>query len=668
MNFKKLLFLNLIVLLAITNAKAQTVDSLKPQDIFNMSLQDMLNVPIKVSSTIPTDVFNSPSTVTVIDRETIDQYNFLNVAEAIRQIAGVEILQTVIDKNVPTFRGILQNFYANKVLIMINNTPVWNPTYGNSTIDRVSINDIDRIEVLKGPASVLYGTNAYNGVINLILRKTDDSQLHAQVTAGYPEKGEASVNYGEQNGAFNWNISANSGLELRQPYLFNGSADTLKIDQETLYENDTQYYYSEEIRQSNFNVNLKYKSHEFLSNNYINSFTTPGVNATYQTGANRSVNDKGTLLSYTNDLNFSERSNLRTNIYFDYHARNQQMSQAQEIAAQFKSFRSGAIIKFNHQVNKQLSLELGSDIFNGHNMQHQIIAVAYDSVISTNITNATDIIEGSFFGQINYSKAWFRLTGGARYTINNHFGGNLSPRLSTLFSLNKNNKIRMVYGQSFRTPNLLELYFDHWTVQGNKDLKPETNQSVEISYLTQIKNFYGNATFYHSQYKDLIQRVRDSDDPRAPATYQNASTFEGYGIEAEARYQNPKIVNINLNYNLATGDETGERVNFRYVPKHTFSLGINKPIRKLFVATNMYWYSKAMGHEIEIPAQGFVDFTVGYKHKSSKKIKLIHSISAKNITANSMLIPEYIRQKPGVNSLSTMGYGRRIVYTLKINF
>ena len=79
-----------------------------------LSIDELLNVQVSVSATLPTNVFEAPSAVTVIDRTLIDQYNFLSVAEAVRQVSGVEMLQTVIDKNVPTLRGILQNFYANK--------------------------------------------------------------------------------------------------------------------------------------------------------------------------------------------------------------------------------------------------------------------------------------------------------------------------------------------------------------------------------------------------------------------------------------------------------------------------------------------------------------------------------------------------------------------------
>ncbi len=154
-------------------------------DYFSMDLAELTAIKVTVSSHDSLAVFDTPSTVTVIDRDMIGSFGFLDVAEALSYVAGLEVYQTIIDRNVPTARGILQNFYANKILLLINNTPTWQPIYGEGYVDRISIADVERIEVLKGPASVLYGSNAYAGVINLVLRTTprDGGTAHARVGA-----------------------------------------------------------------------------------------------------------------------------------------------------------------------------------------------------------------------------------------------------------------------------------------------------------------------------------------------------------------------------------------------------------------------------------------------------------------------------------------------------
>ena len=85
-----------------------------------------------------------------------------------KTLAGIQVYRTAFKQQVATVRGVLQDHYANKVLVMINNVPSWHAVTGEGNLDRVSIHDVERIEVLRGPASVTYGSQAYVGAINLI--------------------------------------------------------------------------------------------------------------------------------------------------------------------------------------------------------------------------------------------------------------------------------------------------------------------------------------------------------------------------------------------------------------------------------------------------------------------------------------------------------------------
>lgn len=677
---KRILILPTLLSILLMNALSQENDSLKAPEVFNMSLEELLKVKVQVSSTLPVELFESPSTVAVINRQLIEQYNFQSIAEAVRMVAGVEVLQTVIDRNVPTVRGILQNFYANKVLILIDNIPVWHPTYGNSTLDRLSINDVERIEVLKGPASVLYGTNAFNGVINIITRAPEESTLYARFDAGYPSIGSGAINYTHFDGDFSWNISASSSYERRNPYLFKAGADTLFITQSsisagdtsvntvTLYENDTLYNFQEEYRNNSFNLSLTYKSHTLYVNSFINSYNTPGINVTYNTGANRPITDKGTIIAYTFENNLTNKTNLRLNAYYDYHFRDQSVAQAYEWTARFSSYRMAVTAKVNHEFSSVLKSEIGAEIYNGRNLGHYIWAVAPDTMLRENIKNEKDITEGSVFGQLSYRYKWFSILGGARFSQSVSFGKNVSPRVSAMFEINKTNVIKYVYGHSFRTPNQLELYFDHWSVVGNPNLEPELCRSFEFMYLTRISNVFGQITFFDSRYKNLIQRIRISEDISQPAVYQNAEEFDSYGLEVEVKYQNPKVLNLTLNYNIISGRGENSAENFKYVPEHTVFLGMNKPIKNYFISSNIYAYSSTNGPWEEISAQFMLDFHGGYRHTNKKGLNLTHTLSFKNITNSAMLIPEYIRQRPGVNHLETTGFGRRIIYTMNLSF
>src|SRR5262249_36657671 len=145
-----------------------------------LSLEELMAVPTTVSSTEQRSVFHTPSSVSVMDRDTIKRYGFRTVAEAVDTMAGFATVRTSSRIDVPTSRWVLEPPYANKVLLMINGVPTWQPVTGDTTLARVDIDQVDRIEVLRGPSSVLYGTNAYAGAINVVLR----CQTGASATSG----------------------------------------------------------------------------------------------------------------------------------------------------------------------------------------------------------------------------------------------------------------------------------------------------------------------------------------------------------------------------------------------------------------------------------------------------------------------------------------------------
>jgi len=216
-----------------------------------LSFEDLLKMGLDVASFEEKNIFNTPSTVSVVDKETIKRFNYTSISEALNSIAGISVMRTYLKRNLPTSRGILQDNYANKVLVMINNVPAWHASTGEGNLDRVDINDVERIEVLKGPASVPYGTNAYSGAINIVLKKSNRNSTSGTVRFGENGliSGGGSFIYSDEN--YSLLISANSKSETGYDYLF--------TDQSAVAGHINEY-----IRSSNFTANLDYKEHNFL--------------------------------------------------------------------------------------------------------------------------------------------------------------------------------------------------------------------------------------------------------------------------------------------------------------------------------------------------------------------------------------------------------------------
>lgn len=634
-----------------------TLTSINESSIYDLSLEEIMNIEIKVSSTIGKRITQTPSNVYVIDNKILSDFNFTSVPEAVRIAAGVDILQSNIDANIPTVRGILQNYYANKVLILINGIPTWQPIYGNGYLDRISIHDVERIEILKGPASVLYGTNAYNGVINIILKNNDKNSIEAYSSVGYPGLGHAGVNANLNINEAHLFVGINSGNENRAPYEFEGQRGQL-------FNGDSVFYITEKINQHNLTTQLNYKQHQAFLNYYDHNYTFPGVAPSYVSGGNAMVKNTGLLSEYRFNGNITQDLKAYFATSYEFFTRTWPDRADRSTALSLAAERVYAILKFNYHLNEYIDMEAGADFVNGNSLGHVQKSIVKDTILRYNMKNVKNIIEYSGFAQLNLSYNQFSLLAGTRYTINETFGSNLSSRVSGVFALNDNNSVKLMYGESFRTPTMLELYFDHPTVVGTPGLNPETSRSVELSYVGLFKEYSIQTTMYYAKYNDLIQRVRP--DATKPAFYKNEISFGGLGFELENKFQTEYFDGF-LNYNYIQGLDDDSKSNYDLIPRHTLAFGVSRSFNHFRVNTDGYFYSKTTGLLDEIPAQFMLNAGMAYEHKLKGIVKITHFLNVKNLTGSDMLIPEYIRRLPNINDFATTAYGTTFMHTMKIS-
>ncbi len=630
----------------------------------NMTMEELMQIPINVSTSIPKEIFSTPSVVSVIDKDMILNYHFESIADAIRAIAGVDITQTNNDRNVETFRGILQNYYSNKTLLLINNTPTWQTIYGNHILNRINIRDVERIEILKGPASVLYGTNAYSGVINIITKSPKHSQASGQIRLGYPGLYSTSITSTQYIGDFSAHISVSNLQEERNPYNLVVAPDSIVLSQDILLNYDSIVNYQENLEESTAEIQLKYKEHSLFINTFNNKHAYMGGYFSYSSGMPGYFADKGLLAAYRiQNMKIYEDLSLDFNLYYDYFQRDYPINYLHTEEVNIFDKKFGSKLNANYRLTNALNFEVGADFVKGIDYNHTISSIPNESVVRENLKGEEKIFEYSAFVQGNLKIDFFSIILGTRYTGNDIFESNISSRATANFQLNKNNALKLIYGESFRTPNMLELYFQHPSVVGNPKLKPETSVSYEIAYITQIENFFAQATAYYSYYNDLIQRVSYSREK--PSEYRNVGEFAGYGIELELKYINHKIISAFLNYNIINGEDKDEAYsNYRFVPKHTLSAGVSKELGNFNLALDSYLYSKTYGILADIPMQFTLNIHVSYHHDLSHKLGLNHTLSVTNINNSDMLIPEYIRARENINQIPTTAFGSRIIYSL----
>src|SRR5579862_5458198 len=170
----------------------------KDVDLANQSLEDLMNVKVVSVSKTEETISRTASAIFVITQEDIRRSGATNIPDVLRMVPGMDIAQ--IDQNTWAIaaRGFNARF-GNELFVMVDGRSVYTPSFGGvywDTLD-LPLGDIERIEVIRGPGGSIWGTNAVDGVINIITKKASDTK-GALVTAGggNVEQAFATVQYG----------------------------------------------------------------------------------------------------------------------------------------------------------------------------------------------------------------------------------------------------------------------------------------------------------------------------------------------------------------------------------------------------------------------------------------------------------------------------------------
>lgn len=171
-----------------------------------MSIEELMAVPVSsVSGTIQ-DWFTSPAAVTVIAGDDVRRSGFRTLADALRLAPGVFVGKTSSHATSVGMRG-FNGSLANKTLILIDGRSVYDPLFGGTfwDVQDVLLEDLDRIEVVRGPGATLWGANAVNGVVNVITKSAKDTQgLFVSGGGGTYERAFGEARYGAQLGESTW--------------------------------------------------------------------------------------------------------------------------------------------------------------------------------------------------------------------------------------------------------------------------------------------------------------------------------------------------------------------------------------------------------------------------------------------------------------------------------
>jgi iron complex outermembrane receptor protein len=157
----------------------------KPPKLIDLSIEDLMRIEVTSVSKKSERLVDIPCAVFVIRQEDIQRSGVRSLPEALRMAPGIEVARIDANKWSVTARG-FGNLFANKLLVLVDGRSVYNPTFSGVywDVQDLVLEDVSRIEVIRGPGATVWGANAVNGVINIITKKAKDTQGGLVVAGG----------------------------------------------------------------------------------------------------------------------------------------------------------------------------------------------------------------------------------------------------------------------------------------------------------------------------------------------------------------------------------------------------------------------------------------------------------------------------------------------------
>src|SRR5256714_12226929 len=196
----RILLASFLAVCLTTTTEAQTSRSVP--DVTAMSMEDLMNMQVTSVSKRTQKVADAAAAIFVITQEDIRRSGATSIPEALRMVPGLQVARIDENKWAIASRGFNGRF-DNKLLVLIDGRSVYTPLFSGVywNVQDVMLEDVDRIEVIRGPGATLWGANAVDGVINVISKKAKSTQSTVVTAgAGTEERAAGGVRYGSKLG------------------------------------------------------------------------------------------------------------------------------------------------------------------------------------------------------------------------------------------------------------------------------------------------------------------------------------------------------------------------------------------------------------------------------------------------------------------------------------
>lgn len=578
----------------------------------------------------PKKLTRAPALATIVTADQIRKMGAQTLIDVVRRYPGFGVSVNNIGNEVIDVRG-LKSYHGEKVLVMIDGHRVNESHSGGTawTFTDMTLDNVERIELVRGPGSALYGENAFAGVINVITRRyyaenetnvnttvQEEKKNFVAVSGGTQQTGKASLFFGSSGE--DWSATGFA-------HLYKSDGFELGVEQDVLSSNSMTAPFSlapseteDWMEKQDFDLWLSWKELS-LHSRYLHKQQGPyiGITDTLTDGSTRDNDTFFTELKWNH--NVAETANVEAKLYFDQHEFDNywvgfppgflgieayaQQGLLGEPAGKFQTYGFELLSDMepadHHMVNAGA----------GYRVQRQY-DIRYWANFTTNQpfpyplpAGFQEVSSWGNWATENRENNWYlfaqddwtildalSFVGGLRYDDYENFDGVFSPRVGLIWEANEQSTFKLLYGHAFRAPSFVERFtINNPAYLGNPDLKPEIIDTVEGSVVASWFGMSWDLGVYYSKYDDIIV-LGEKPSPTAPAQYVNRDKATARGVEVALSRQFSETLSARVNYTYQNIENDETSTSLPDVPEHQANVEVQWEVfRKTFFNVHYYW-------------------------------------------------------------------------------
>ncbi len=538
-----------------------------------MSLEELLNVEVITASKTLQDQWSAPSVITVISQEEIQLFGSRNLANVLEKVVGMQpYFTTIYGLNNLSVRGDTTSAIDARTLVLVDGRPMFRNSITHSSnvlpYTLYPLESLQRIEVIRGPGSVLYGSGAFSSVINLITKKAQVSNANVSLGVG---------SFGAVDGTLDATYSANTwSFQSTTRFLDQDGDDSDAVGEDGL------------LTQSNF-----YEKSNFLSHNRL---TWQELEVTLIQSESERMTWFPSIQKRQSDAHWFENKLTSMNVGYSW-----RITDTVRIEANTAYHREYLINSFDTPEsvvdtplieNKALSEDYNFELNAFGSLKelglNYVIGIVRDRSTGKDTADPEDPFSVTVFDP-NHWDYWVNsmyfqstyslnndlsITAGAQYNEPDFSSGDFSPRFGLVGNYPSGFGFKLLYGEAFRAPVVGERLLTGARITGNQDLNNELIATTELQLSRHTNSSEVSITLYKSRLTEIISTTPlPSPSTQVQFSNQGKRTLQGVEIEGKLSFLTHWYLSGNYSWQQ---NETDGVDNATLQPRWLLNIGLGK--------------------------------------------------------------------------------------------